>query len=127
MSNPISPSVVMAEAERVMQRPFVWGACDCCSAACDVFATLWGFDPMAPVRGYGSVRDVARLMRRHSGLMALAETLADRAGLVEGHAPGGLACDGRSLLICIQPGLWAGKSKHGLAILRKVEKGWHIA
>lgn len=122
----------MAEAERVMLRPFEWGACDCCSSACNVFASIWGVDPMAPVRGYSGPLGAARLMRRTEGLAALAETLAARAGLAEGHATGGLALSEdtggqRSLLICITPGLWAGKSKDGLAILRRAERGWHLA
>ena len=54
----------MSEVERVMSRPFEWGRCDCCTAACDVFAALWGFDPMAPVRGYHGAREAAQLMAR---------------------------------------------------------------
>src|SRR5690606_23486075 len=61
MARAITPEAVMAEAERVMLRPFEWGPCDCCSAACNVFASLWGVDPMAPVRGYSGPLGAARL------------------------------------------------------------------
>ena len=113
-----------------MQAPFEWGACDCCSAACTVFARLWGFDPMEHVRGYRGPLQAARLMRSHGGLAALAEASAVRMGLRAGHAIGGLAITPAAarhsaLLICIEPGLWAGKSKFGFAIVRAAEKGWH--
>lgn len=122
----------MALVERVMSRPFEWGPCDCCSASCDVFAALWGFDPMMPVRGYSGPLGAARMMRRAGGLPVLAEALAAQAGLTLGHAIGGLALSQdagvrRSLLICIMPGLWAGKSKEGFALLRRAEQGWHLA
>ena len=52
MARAIAPEQVLAEVERVMSKPFAWGACDCCSAACDVFTRLWGVDPMASIRGY---------------------------------------------------------------------------
>lgn len=108
-----------------MLRPFEWGPCDCCSAACDVFARLWGFDPMGPVRGYVGARDAARVIGGDLG--ALANRLAAEARLTPGHTSGGLALsvDGRSLLICITPGQWAGKTRGGFAILRAADRGWH--
>ncbi|WJS86697.1 hypothetical protein [Paracoccus sp. TOH] len=132
MAGTITPDRVIAEVERIMSRPFEWGPCDCCSAACDVFAALWGLDPMAAVRGYRGPIGAVRMMRRAGGLPALAEGLAARAGFVTGHAIGGLAlargrAGRRSLLICITPGIWAGKSKYGFAILRNADRGWHLA
>ncbi|MDN3711626.1 hypothetical protein QWZ10_06950 [Paracoccus cavernae] len=56
MARAMTPDQVFAAVERVMARPFAWGPCDCSSAACDVFAALWGFDPMARVRGYQGER-----------------------------------------------------------------------
>lgn len=122
----------MVEVERIMSRPFEWGPCDCCSAACDVFAALWGFDPMEPVRGYRGALGAARMIRRAGGLPELADRLAARLALSTGHATGGLALSAghrgrRTLLICIMPGLWAGKSKDGFAILRHADRGWHLA
>lgn len=130
MASTLTPEDVMFEASRVMCRPFAWGHCDCCSAACDIFAALWGVDPMAPVRGYLGASGARRMMKSHGGLPALADDLADRSGLSEGHAVGGIALSheisgNRSLLICIKPGFWAGKSLNGMAILRSAAKGWH--
>lgn len=131
MSSQISPDLVFATVERVMARPFEWGPCDCSSAACDVFAALWGIDPMARVRGYQGERGARRLMRENGGMIGLAETLAAEAGLRDGHATGGLALvglEGRaSLAICIHPGLWAGKSLRGFALVQAAEQGWHLA
>lgn len=121
----------MAEVEDVMSRPFEWGPCDCASAACAVFARLWGIDLLAPWRGYAGMRPALRLIRQEGGAEALATTMAVRAGLRPGHATGGIAlsmADPRgqqSLLICIQPGLWAGKSIRGFAMLRAADRGWH--
>lgn len=121
----------MDAAERIMSRNFEWGSCDCCSAACDVFADLWGIDPMAQVRGYSGEREALRLMRDSGGLNGLAAALAADAGLVDGHSIGGLALVGvagrASLAICIQPGLWAGKSLRGLALVRTAAQGWYLA
>ncbi|WP_147393090.1 DUF6950 family protein [Paracoccus siganidrum] len=137
----MTPETVLAEVERVMSRPFEWGPCDCCSAACDVFAALWGFDPMAALRGYHGLMGAVRLLDHGGGLEEMADRHARRAGLRAGHATGGLAfvhfapelglLHGprrvllASLLICIQPGQWAGKSRNGFAILRSADKGWH--
>lgn len=132
MAGTVTPQRVMAEVERILSRPFAWGPCDCCSAACDVFAALWGIDPMDPVRGYAGPIGAARMMRRAGGLPMLAETLAEKAGLTVGHASGGLALSPgmgtrHALLICIMPGLWAGKSKEGFALLRRADRGWYLA
>ncbi|MFB9223251.1 DUF6950 family protein [Paracoccus cavernae] len=131
MARAMTPDQVFAAVERVMARPFAWGPCDCSSAACDVFAALWGFDPMARVRGYQGERGALRLMRESGGMNGLAATLAAEAGLRDGHAAGGLALvgiEGRaSLAICIHPGLWAGKSLRGFALVQAAEQGWHLA
>lgn len=130
MAGTVTPDRVMAEIERVMSRPFAWGPCDCCSAACGVFHALWGIDPMASVEDYQGPLQAARLMRRYGGLENLSDILTSAAGLQSGHAIGGLAITPatsrhRAILICIQPGLWAGKSKSGFAIVHAAEKGWH--
>ena len=119
---------VMAEAEAVMSGPFAWGACDCSSAACDVFACLHGVDPLAPWRGaYTGAAGAARLIRSMCGPQALAREMAARSGLVPGEAIGAIGLHGRSLIICIAPGWWAGKAKSGIAIVRAADEAWHIA
>ena len=126
MACALTPEAVLAEVEAVMSRPFVWGACDCVSAACDVFLRLWGLDPLSPWRGLESRAAVVRAIRAEGGTDAALMRLT--AGLRPGHAIGGLAVTAtapRSLLICIQPGLWAGKTIRGFALLRAAERGWH--
>lgn len=112
-----------------MSQPFDWGPADCVSAACDVFARLWGVDPLAPWRGYASRAGAVAILRDLGSLDALAEAMARRCSLSPGHATGGLALSRgpgpRSMLVCITPGLWAGKSRHGFAILKDAGKGWH--
>lgn len=131
MARAVTPMVVFSAVDRIMSRPFEWGASDCCSAACDVFAALWGRDPMQMVRGYDGAAGAGRMIARHGGLLPLAEWLADASALLPGHAVGGLAvgvADGRqSLLVCIEPGTWAGKSLRGFAIVRSALAGWRHA
>lgn len=124
----MTPEKVLKAVDAAMSWPFEWGPYDCCSAACNAFEALHGFDPMGPVRAqYTGMRGAASLIRESSGLPALAQSLAECAGLIEGRATGGpaLSNDHRSLLICITPGLWAGKTETGFAILREATKGWH--
>lgn len=130
MARAMTPDQVLTAVEAVMGRPFEWGAADCCTAACDVFAALWGVDPMAEIRAqYTGLKGAAALIRENGGLPAMAESIAAQAGLSAGHAAGGLALshDARSLLVCIEPGAWAGKTQTGFAILRQAGKGWHLA
>lgn len=120
----------MAVAEPILQRPFEWGRCDCTSAVCDIFAALHGVDPLAPWRGsydsrFGAWRVISRIgLGRPSD--ALSE-MARRAGLVPGEAIGGLGLQSQSLAICVQPGLWVGKSQSGMAVIRSVDEAYHIA
>ena len=116
--------VIDAVAE-VMARPFEWGRCDCCTAACDVFARLTGVDPMAPFRGaYAGPVQAGRLMRDAGGLQAMAQEMADAHGLQPcAWHPGalGLAHAGpRGALVLVigldQPGAWAGKSRGGWSV-----------
>lgn len=131
----ISPAAVMAEVERIMSAHWQWGAADCCAAACDVFEALHGIDPLAPLRGtYNSAIGAARLIRTWGGFSAIADALAAGAGLGIGQgATGeiGLSVSGaargpeqRALLVCIQPGAWAGKTETGYAIINTAERSW---
>lgn len=130
MSNPKSAAAVLAAVDQVMSRPFERGAADCCTSACDVFAALWGLDPMAAIRSqYTGLKGAAALIRANGGLPGMAESIAAQSGFTEGHAVGGLALshDAQTLLVCIQPGQWAGKTQTGYAIVRQAGKGWHLA
>lgn len=134
----IAPGVVVAAVERAMDRPWSWGTADCCAAACDVFAGLWGVDPLVPIRGgYCDRRTAVRLVRDGGGFVAMAERLAHVAGLVTGcGVPGaiGLSAAGvaegperRALLVCIGPGAWAVKTRSGWAVLPAAERCWQWA
>lgn len=126
----MTPEAVLQAVDAAMSRPFAWGGCDCVSAACDVFARLWGVDPLAPWRGYHGRAEALRIIRGTGGFDALAEAMAHSAALATGHAPGGLALSlgrQRSMLICIHPGLWAGKTRDGFGITRQAGRGWHLA
>ncbi len=135
MASVISPAEVLAEVERVMAAPWCWGSADCCTSACDVFLALQGLDPMAALRGkYDGAISAARLIRQRGGFVAVAEAMAHTTGLQVSNAqPGdiGLSMSGmaegperRALLICVQPGQWAGKTVQGFAILPMAERGW---
>lgn len=58
-----------------MRGPFTWGARDCCTAACDAWAALWGHDPMGQARGtYDTAFGAARIIRRAGGYAAWCDT-----------------------------------------------------
>lgn len=116
--------MVTDQALSVMAGPFVWGRSDCCTCACDVFASLHGIDPMAPLRGqYRSMIAAYRLIRSYGGWVPMFAELARVSGLqaADGHAVGrlGLAWLGHdyALAIAIEDGLWAGKVDGGMAAI----------
>lgn len=116
-------------ALEVMARPWRWGEADCCTSACDVFNILHGLDPMAEYRGrYDSQASALRIIARHGGMIGLVETLAERVGLVA-CAPraGAIGATDKSLLVCVRPGLWLGKTLHGLTSLGDPEVAYHVA
>ena len=118
----------------VMLVRWQWGAADCCTAACDVHLRVFGVDPMAPLRGrYASRGGALRLIRAAGGLVALAGDLAARAGLrpLADDLPGALGVadmpGGQALLICLRPGLWAGKTPGGYATVTGVGAKWSLS
>ena len=136
MARELTPDTVMETVERIMSVRSDWGATDCCLTACDVFAELHGIDPMAPVRGaYADVIGAARLLRTYGGFVSMAEALMGAAGLtVSDGRTGeiGLSSAGvgqgperRCLLICVEPGVWVGKTELGYGIVRNAERCWH--
>lgn len=112
-----------------MLRPFEWGAADCCTAACGAFADMHGFDPMAHWRGYRTAREAYRNLGPDP-IGTIRETL-ERAGLVAGAEIGGIGLmlhkNRPSLLLCVGPDLWAGKTQNGLALLRASVMDYRIA
>ena len=117
--------------EEVMLRPWAWGRADCCAAACEAFARVAGFDPMADLRGRYRTRDEAQaLIAELGGMEGLAAHRASRAGLVEVQAavPGalGVGFTGKadSLLFWPAPGQWVTKSRRGYAGGFKARRAW---
>lgn len=121
----------MAAVDAAMLQPWKWGRADCCTGACDAFAALHGVDPMASLRGrYDSAMTAARVIADAGGFAALAAGLAAEAGLaaVTEDEPGaiGVVRSGPrmgQLGICVAPGAWAIKSRHGYAIAAHAERG----
>lgn len=115
----------------IMDRPWDWGAADCCTAACDVFARLHGIDPMLPLRGRYSTRMGAlRHIACWGGWLAMGSKLATQSGLVRVSIgmPGdiGIIRDAKGVLalgIRTEMG-WAGKTDTGLAIVPQVVRVW---
>lgn len=110
-----------------MVQPFSWGGvagADCCTAACDAFAALFGIDPMASVRGrYCDLRSAVQLIRTYGTFVDMVDTLCTEAGLIEGlDDPGAIGVvtgdlDGHGgLVICSEPGRWVGKTKSGYLV-----------
>ena len=122
---------VIAVCMEVMDRPWQWGAADCCTAACDVFLRLHGVDPMEPLRGRYSTRlGAMRLIAQEGGFLAMGARLAARAGLAEvSGAPGdiGVVRDGLGRLalgIRTESG-WVGKTERGFATVPGAVRAWH--
>lgn len=135
MARELTPEIVANAVERVMSVRWQWGSADCCTASCDVFKALHGIDPMESVRGsYSDAVSAARLIRDWGGFSSMAEAFAIRNGLSPSSGkPGDIGLsmpgnaggpDGRAMLICIQPGSWAGKSDLGYTILPCAERCW---
>jgi hypothetical protein len=124
--------MVMKHVLREFSGPLVWGASDCCTSACNVFAALWGVDPMQPLRGrYSSRAGAFRLIRAWGGWDAMTQRLALDAGLRRGPAtPGALGLLGtgrdRTLAICTAPGIWAGRIDGGFRQIRAEVAAWGV-
>jgi hypothetical protein len=125
---------MIAMALAVMWREWEWGGADCCTAACDVFLRAWGVDPMAELRGtYQSESGAARAIVARGGWLAMAQGLADGAGLVRSDRVGALglgvvagAFGGRALVIQAAPGVWLGKTLTGCKTVNNVEASWCV-
>jgi hypothetical protein len=119
---------VMAVALDVMEAPWEWGYNDCCASACEVFRRLYGIDPMAHLRGtYSTERDALRIIRSHGGFSEMASILAIRSGLRPcADAIGAIGVYDKSLVICARPGVWLGKTVHGMTTVRSTEAAYHV-
>lgn len=125
---------VMDVALRVAELPWVWGRNDCCTFACDVFAEVYGIDPMADIRGtYDSAITAARLVVQRGGMDTnVRKTLRD-AGLVpcsprEG-ALGVVTDTGgrKAAAICAGSGLWLARTTNGMSSRATASEVHHVA
>lgn len=135
----IEAAEVLRVVDLIMGQPLIWGASDCCTAACDVFLALHGVDPMAPLRGaYTTGSGAWRAIQSYGGHVAMTEALAAAAGLVPAsdgepgliglsHEGAAVGLGGRALLICIQPGEWACKTGNGFGLVGSAERAWRAA
>lgn len=125
----------MDAVDDIMSQPWQWGQSDCTASAADVFHRLHGIDPMQVLRGtYADAFSAYRLIRQWGGMLEMGRRLAMIAGLRPGYGePGDIgvsfACasigpEGRAAVICVQPGVWAGKTTDGYAILTAAERCW---
>lgn len=121
--------IVLQTVLRVMSRPWKWGEADCCTAACTVFAQLYGIDPAAEFRGRYATRAEAELLVHEAGGFArLLRAAARRHGLVPcGERIGALGVvAGEGLVVCAAPGLWLGKTECGFTTRHRARVGWHV-
>lgn len=64
-------------------RPWVWGASDCCFFGGDWIRAATDRDPLAPYRGaYSTAAEAGRLIMRAGGLVRLVEAEMRRCGFV---------------------------------------------
>lgn len=137
MAGELTPETVMAHVDRIMSARWQWGVSDCCVSAADVFNAVHGVDMASPYRGaYDSAIAAARLIRTWGGFRSMAQQMAYMSGLVPCvamtgaigvSAPGvSSSAEGRSMLICVRPGIWAGKSLDGYVILNNAERAWCV-
>lgn len=114
--------------------PFVFGRSCCAIWVADWIAAERGIDPAHDLRGtfrchLGSVR----LQRRAGGLATLVSGPLAAVGLVETSDPATgdvgvvVANIGEIAGICMGGGLWAVKTKDGVAVASaQLVKGWHV-
>ena len=114
-----------------------WGVRDCCTGACDVFLSLFGVDPMAPLRGsYSTKFGAYRQINQRGGWSRMTEDLAVSSGLLSG--VGGLGelgltrqgvanySGGRALAICAGEIGWIIKAEMGYVLrgFNAIERSW---
>lgn len=106
-------------AER-RQRPFEWGAHDCCLFVCDAVEAITGHDPAADLRGYSTERAALRLVKQAGGVRALADARLGAAIpvlMAQVGDAGLIQFDGRESLALCGGGHWLAPGEQGLEVL----------
>jgi len=126
----VTPDQVVAAAVAHMAGPWSWRDA-CYGPACDAFAALYGFDPMASVRGrFSTERGALLFVRRRGGMVECVSRILEPQGFTQSEAPGSLGvvpapdAFGGAMAICVQPGVWARRARHGLAIVKCEGAAW---
>lgn len=126
----MTPDQVVAAAVAHMAGPWSWRDA-CYGPACDAFAALYGFDPMASVRGrFSTERGALLFVRRRGGMVKCVSGILEPQRFTRNEVPGALGLVPVSgpfksaLAICVQPGLWAAKCEEGFATVNEFEVSW---
>ncbi len=77
------PERLSAHLHARMKEPFVWGKNDCCLFAMDCVMAITGADLAAPYRGYDSQTQAVRLLKKHGGIVGIAEAVARQYAIPE--------------------------------------------
>ena len=130
----MTPDRVLDTIEAVVVRPWNCAAgLHCIGDAGGVFRLLWGIDPVAGLRGRCTTpRGAMRVVAGAGGMDAMLQAEFAASGLVCGVGPGAIgigttyeaAFGGLCAVICIEPGVWAGKSRGGFVVSKMSVGGW---
>lgn len=126
-------SVILAHALTVMDRPWAWGQCDCCIAACDVFQKIHGVDLIPSFRGiYNTKTGAYKIINRFGGFLPMARSIAACSNLRPGNGRAGeigvtsMEDGTEALVISYAEGMWVGKSLTGLSSTDQVKECWSV-
>ena len=135
MARVITAEEVVAAAFDAMDGPFDWGgAADCSATACAAFQRLTGIDLLFDLHGaYSNQSEALSLIKRRGGFLKAWTDQMALCGLSECEPETGAIgvihtenMVGRSLGLCVRPGLWVAKSQKGAAMTpAKVERCWN--
>ena len=83
---------------------------------------------MACLRGkYSTKIGAMRKINSYGGFIPMSKALADLYGLKECEPKmGAIGADEQSLLICVKPKLWLGKTLHGIAPVHSSSVAFHV-
>lgn len=101
-------------------RPFAWGSQDCCLFPSDAVLAMTGHDPAADLRGYTTLAQAVRIVKRLGGMRAIG---ASRFGaeitplLAQAGDIGLVVTQGHESLALCAGGHWLAAGEYGLESL----------